>query len=79
MGLKDLYYDYIMVDVLPDALVLHHFSCKAIIENLGLVKEGALHQVILNKLIGIGQEVLWALFVDDGLGDDMLKNLGVAQ
>lgn len=58
MDFKYLNEDDTMVDVFPNALVLHHFSCKAIIENLGLVKEGALHQVILNKLIGIGQEVL---------------------
>ena len=47
-----------MVDLFPDALVLHHFRCKEVEENLGQFKESALHKVIQNKLVGIGQEVL---------------------
>lgn len=44
-----------MVDMLLDALVLHHFSSKEVEENLGQVKGSALHKVIQNKHIGIGQ------------------------
>jgi len=47
-----------MVYILPFALVPHHFSSNEIEENLGQVKGSALHEVIQDELMSIGQEVL---------------------
>lgn len=60
-----------MVDVLPNALFLRHLSCKAIEKNLGQVKGSALHYMVQNELVGIGQEVFRALFV--GIGNEFTK------
>lgn len=57
MDFKYLSEDDTMIDVFPDALVLHHFSSKASEENLGQVKGNALHKMIQNELVSIGQEV----------------------
>jgi len=47
-----------MVDVFPNALVLHHSTCKVIEENLGQVKGSVLYKMVQNKLMGIEREIL---------------------
>lgn len=56
MDFKYLSEDDTMIDVFPDALVLHHFSSKVVEENLGQVKGSTLHKMKQNKLGGIGQK-----------------------
>ena len=58
MGFKYLSEDNTMVDVFPNPLIIHHFSCKAVEKNLGQVKGSALHKMVQNKLMGIGPEIL---------------------
>ena len=53
MDIKYLSENNTMIYILPYAVVLHHFSSKAIEENLGQVKGSVLYEMIQYELVSM--------------------------
>lgn len=65
MCFKRLGQDDTVVDVFPNALVRHKFSCKAVEENLWQFKGSALHEMVQYELVALDKKLfepcLWMM------------------
>lgn len=57
MCFKRLGQDNTVVDVFPNALVRHKFSCKAVEENLWQFKGSALHEMVQYELVALDKKL----------------------